>query len=55
MPASLQLRTRLDRAILASLLAMVAMNVLVLAQQLQPGASQAAATALVQASRMAQA
>lgn len=32
-----RLRTRLDRAIFGSVLAMLAMNVVVLAHQLQPG------------------
>lgn len=39
MPSFLPLRTRLDAAILASLLAMAALNALVLAQQLQPAAT----------------
>jgi len=38
----LRLRTQLDRAILGSVLAMLAMNVVVLSQQLQPGPSLAA-------------
>jgi hypothetical protein len=39
MPALFRLRTRLDAAILTSILAMAAMNVLVLAQQVQPATS----------------
>ena len=42
MPALPRRRSPLDRAILASLLAMLAMNVVVLSQQLQPGPSLAA-------------
>lgn len=42
MPPFLRFRTRLDAAILASLVAMAAMNVLILAQQVQAPASLAA-------------
>lgn len=44
MPDFLSLRTRLDAAILASLLAMAALNVLVLAQQVQAPAGLVAAS-----------
>ena len=39
----LRLRTRLDRAILGSVLAMLAMNMVVLSQQLEPRPALAAA------------